>query len=77
MNARVIEFRATQTTRRCPWCDERLEATDDKDAIRKFDRSHQKCRDKVRFGEHGPRRRDRFGEVAQPIVASPAPGVRR
>lgn len=77
MNARVINFMRVMTVRRCPWCDERLEATDDTDTIRHFDRRHQRCRDAVRFVERSETGESRDSERARSGVARSVGGVRR
>lgn len=44
MTAKIYEFTQVRVMRRCPWCDVRLEAIG-LDDVRKFDRTHVKCRE--------------------------------
>jgi len=44
MTAKIYEFAQVRVSRRCPWCDARLEANG-LDEVRKFDRTHVKCRE--------------------------------
>jgi hypothetical protein len=44
MSAKVYELKLVRVRRTCPWCDECLESNV-LDEIRKFDRTHVRCRD--------------------------------